>query len=104
MVLHGPESRPDFRIVRCNLKDSQWSQGTFHSALLSWRYPQCPLPPSLANALGGIDGGNDFLIARHNSWQESFRNLFLSLRSKACAAFYCIAPEVRALQRFKISM
>eukprot|EP00884_Botryococcus_braunii_P004524 jgi/Botrbrau1/14072/Bobra.182_3s0019.1 len=69
------------------------AQETFQSALLSWRYPHCPLPPNVAGGMGGVDGGNAFLMARQNSWQESFRNLFLSLRSKACAAFYCIAPE-----------
>jgi hypothetical protein len=70
------------------------SQEKFHAALSSWRFPQSVLHPNVASALAGMDGGNGFMMTRHNSWQESFRNLFLSVRMKACSAFYCIAPEV----------
>lgn len=78
-----------------HVKDYTFGQEKVHSALRSWRFPESPLPPSIAAGLATMEGGSAFLLRRHSSWQESVRELFLKLRCKACTAFYCIAPEVR---------
>ncbi|GJN35553.1 hypothetical protein PR202_gb24341 [Eleusine coracana subsp. coracana] len=62
----------------------------FSRALQSWVYPQSVLPSSIISAMlsSSARGENDFLLKRHEDWEDSFQNLYYMLRKNMLNMFY----------------
>nr|CAB3462676.1 unnamed protein product [Digitaria exilis] len=62
----------------------------FSKALQSWVYPQSLLPSSIISALlsSTARGENDYLLKRHQDWEDSFQNLYYMLRKNMVNIFY----------------
>lgn len=68
-------------------------QERFQHALMAWQHPDSVLPSAVVSMLTGSKASQGLLDARIAAWQESFRSLFMALRSGACQAFYFATPQ-----------
>jgi hypothetical protein len=71
----------------------------FSKALQSWVYPQSLLPASIISAMvsSTVRGESDFLLKRHQDWEDSFQNLYYMLRKNLLNIFYVYTPQFVAL-------
>ncbi|PUZ67963.1 hypothetical protein GQ55_3G476600 [Panicum hallii var. hallii] len=71
----------------------------FSKALQSWVYPQSLLPSSIISAMlsSTARGENDFLLKRHQDWEDSFQNLYYMLRKNMLNIFYVYTTQFVAL-------
>uniref|UniRef100_A0A0E0FE62 Protein downstream neighbor of Son n=1 Tax=Oryza meridionalis TaxID=40149 RepID=A0A0E0FE62_9ORYZ len=71
----------------------------FSKALHSWVYPQSLLPASIISAMvsSTVRGESDFLLKRHQDWEDSFQNLYYMLRKNLLNIFYVYTPQFVAL-------
>ncbi|PVH63240.1 hypothetical protein PAHAL_3G503100 [Panicum hallii] len=71
----------------------------FSKALRSWVYPQSLLPSSIISAMlsSTARGENDFLLKRHQDWEDSFQNLYYMLRKNMLNIFYVYTSQFVAL-------
>ncbi|KAG2630851.1 protein downstream neighbor of Son-like [Panicum virgatum] len=71
----------------------------FSKALQSWVYPQSLLPSSIISAMlsSTARGENDFLLKRHQDWEDSFQNLYYMLRKNMLNVFYVYTTQFVAL-------
>lgn len=71
----------------------------FSRALQSWVYPQSLLPASIISAMvsSTARGENDFLLKRHQDWEDSFQNLYYMLRKNLLNIFYVYTTQFVAL-------
>ncbi|KAF8762977.1 hypothetical protein HU200_008824 [Digitaria exilis] len=71
----------------------------FSKALQSWVYPQSLLPSSIISALlsSTARGENDYLLKRHQDWEDSFQNLYYMLRKNMVNIFYVYTAQFVAL-------
>ncbi|XP_006664217.1 uncharacterized protein LOC102705772 isoform X2 [Oryza brachyantha] len=71
----------------------------FSKALQSWVYPQSLLPASIISAMvsSTVRGESDFLVKRHQDWEDSFQNLYYMLRKNLLNIFYVYTPQFVAL-------
>ncbi|RLN30802.1 protein downstream neighbor of Son [Panicum miliaceum] len=71
----------------------------FSKALQSWVYPQSLLPSSIISAMlsSTARGENDFLLKRHQDWEDSFQNLYYMLRKNMLNIFYFYTTQFVAL-------
>ncbi|XP_004494284.1 uncharacterized protein [Cicer arietinum] len=74
-------------------EDMRGSQG--FKGLHSWMYPQSVLPPSLISVLSSStsEGELEFLRKRQVAWEESFRDLYYTLRKNICGLFYVCTSQ-----------
>lgn len=71
----------------------------FSRALQSWVYPQSLLPSSIISAMlsSTARGESDFLLKRHQDWEDSFQNLYYMLRKNILNMFYVYTAQFVAL-------
>ncbi|TVU48961.1 hypothetical protein EJB05_00248 [Eragrostis curvula] len=71
----------------------------FSRALQSWVYPQSLLPASIISVMlsSSARGENDFLLKRHQDWEDSFQNLYYMLRKNMLNMFYVYTAQFVAL-------
>ncbi|CAM0147279.1 unnamed protein product [Urochloa decumbens] len=71
----------------------------FSKALQSWVYPQSLLPSSIISAMlsSTARGENDFLLKRHQDWEDSFQNLYYMFRKNMLNIFYVYTAQFVAL-------
>ncbi|WVZ91329.1 hypothetical protein U9M48_037517 [Paspalum notatum var. saurae] len=71
----------------------------FSRALQSWVYPQSLLPSSIISAMlsSTARGECDFLLKRHQDWEDSFQNLYYMLRKNTLNIFYVYTAQFVAL-------
>jgi len=71
----------------------------FSKALQSWVYPQSLLPSSVISAMlsSTARGESDFLLKRHQDWEDSFQNLYYMLRKNMLNIFYVYTTQFVAL-------
>ncbi|XP_066359474.1 uncharacterized protein [Miscanthus floridulus] len=71
----------------------------FSKALQSWIYPQSQLPSSIISAMlsSTVRGESDFLLKRHQDWEDSFQNLYYMLRKNMLNIFYVYTTQFVAL-------
>ncbi|KAL5206536.1 hypothetical protein ABZP36_034745 [Zizania latifolia] len=71
----------------------------FSRALQSWVHPQSLLPASIISAMvsSTVRGESDFLLKRHQDWEDSFQNLYYMLRKNLLNIFYVYTPQFVAL-------
>ncbi|KAJ1266483.1 hypothetical protein BS78_08G154200 [Paspalum vaginatum] len=71
----------------------------FSRALQSWVYPQSLLPSSIISAMlsSTARGESDFLLKRHQDWEDSFQNLYYMLRKNMLNIFYVYTAQFVAL-------
>ncbi|XP_066356736.1 uncharacterized protein [Miscanthus floridulus] len=71
----------------------------FSKALQSWVYPQSQLPSSIISAMlsSTARGESDFLLKRHQDWEDSFQNLYYMLRKNMLNIFYVYTTQFVAL-------
>ncbi|KAG8092845.1 hypothetical protein GUJ93_ZPchr0012g20122 [Zizania palustris] len=71
----------------------------FSRALQSWVYPQCLLPASIISTMvsSTVHGESDFLLKRHQDWEDSFQNLYYMLRKNLLNIFYVCTAQFVAL-------
>ncbi|XP_062204223.1 uncharacterized protein LOC133906360 isoform X2 [Phragmites australis] len=71
----------------------------FLKALQSWVYPQSLLPASIISAMlsSTARGESDFLLKRHQDWEDSFQNLYYMLRKNMLNIFYVYTTQFVAL-------
>ncbi|XP_062203291.1 uncharacterized protein LOC133905501 isoform X2 [Phragmites australis] len=71
----------------------------FSKALQSWVYPQSLLPSSIISVMlsSTARGESDFLLKRHQDWEDSFQNLYYMLRKNMLNIFYVYTTQFVAL-------
>ncbi|CAN6348575.1 unnamed protein product [Urochloa humidicola] len=71
----------------------------FSKALQSWVYPQSLLPSSIISAMlsSTARGESDFLLKRHQDWEDSFQNLYYMFRKNMLNIFYVYTTQFVAL-------
>lgn len=84
--------------LECSKLESK-KEFLFSKALQSWVYPQSLLPSSIISAmLSSTAGGeSDFLLKRHQDWEDSFQNLYYMLRKNMLNIFYVYTTQFVAL-------
>ncbi|KAL6643880.1 hypothetical protein ACP70R_018646 [Stipagrostis hirtigluma subsp. patula] len=71
----------------------------FSRALQSWVYPQSMLPASIISVMlsSTARGERDFILKRHQDWEDSFQNLYYMLRKNMLNIFYVYTTQFVAL-------
>lgn len=83
--------------LECSKLESK-KEFLFSKALQSWVYPQSLLPSSIISAmLSSTAGESDFLLKRHQDWEDSFQNLYYMLRKNMLNIFYVYTTQFVAL-------
>lgn len=84
--------------LECSKLESK-KEFLFSKALQSWVYPQSLLPSSIISAMLSSTAGveSDFLLKRHQDWEDSFQNLYYMLRKNMLNIFYVYTTQFVAL-------
>ncbi|KAG2598266.1 hypothetical protein PVAP13_5KG332800 [Panicum virgatum] len=84
--------------VECPKPESE-KEFLFSKALQSWVYPQYVLPSSILSAMLSSTAReeSDFLLRRHQDWEDSFQNLYYMLRKNMLNIFYVYTTQFVAL-------